>query len=329
MLLALGLSILSHPPDTDIVTHWSAPDACPPRARVEQRLRLEREGRPAVALAVAATIRREAGGYRLRGEVTLDGRAQPIHLTHRASCQALIDKLLLYLAPLLPDIPAPPPSPTPSPPLPRGYLRGAVEGDVGTLQVCRAGECADLLPTFGGVLAGGWIRPSWRLELAVPLHTSASDAAATGGFGALAMRWFRTGLQLRVCGALERASVELLVCGEAGLQLLLGSPRAAGLGFDPARPVLPWAAVRLALAAVWWMHPRLGLRLDLAPGLNLRPRQYRAFDTIEGDAQRRRPLVEVGGPHAVLALGFDVRLGAGDRRQRRIRRGTLDPREVR
>jgi hypothetical protein len=143
------------------------------------------------------------------------------------------------------------------------------------------------------------------------------------------MRWFRTGVQLRICGALARARLEFLFCGEVGLQLLLGSPNAADLGFEPARPVLPWAAVRLALAAVWWIHPRLGLRLDLAPGLHLHPRHYRGFDTIEGDAQRRRPLVEVGIPHTVLALGLDVRLGAGDRKPRRSRRGAIEPREVR
>lgn len=315
MLLALGLLSLASPP-ADIVTRWDAPRRCPARAAVEQRLRREQQGRDDAGFAVAATISRDAGGFRLRGEVTLDGRAQPIRLSHGKSCDALVDKLILYLVPLLPDPPAPPPvAAPPAPPRPRGYLRGAFEGDLGGLRSCRDGACGELMPTAGGLLAGGWIRGRLRVELGVPLHTRAAAVPATGPFGELAVRWLRTGLQLRICGARERARFELLLCGELGLQLLLGAPRSDDPGFEPATAVLPWASLRLGLAGVWWFHPRLGLRLDAAPGLNLRPREYRVFDRLEDDPQVHRPLAEVGLPHAVVALGLDVRLGPRPQRR--------------
>lgn len=65
---------------------------------------------------------------------------------------------------------------------------------------------------------------------------------------------------------------------------------------------------RLAPAFVWWMHPRVGLRMEIAPGVNLHPKNYQVYDRIKGK-EDRRPLAEVGWFHTTFGVGLDVRLG--------------------
>jgi hypothetical protein len=297
------LLVFAGEPTRSVLSQWDAPSDCPQQTEVAHRLREAQLGRPDAALDIAAKITHDGGGYRLRGRVALEGRAQPLLLNHGANCKALVDKLLLFIEPLFPDAEQPNIRPRRF----GGFLRGAFEGDVGGLRTCRLGACSELFPHLGGLIAGGWSRRRLRVELGLPLHTRVSRALAVGDFGGVVTRWFRAGVQLRVCGALERVRVDLLFCSELGLQVLLGSPRSTDPGFTPSTPVLLWGTVRAALAAVWWMHPRVGLRIDAAPGLSLRTKEYRAFDRITG-TDETRPLAEIALPHAVFSLGLDFRV---------------------
>lgn len=312
-MLALSLILAIVPGESAPTSSWAweVPPECPDRVELARRLQQEQGGRPPSSLGIATRVVRLEGGYHLQGEVSLDGRPQSVSLGHGGDCDGLVEKFVLYLAPLLPD---PDPPPEVARPQFGGYLRGAAELDVGALLECRADKCGPGgIPILGGVLGGGWNRGRLRVELAAPLHVAHSLApgysVAEGDFGEVRTSWFRTGLQLRACGALERARFELLLCGEVGLQMLFGRPESSAQGFKPTTPFLPWASVRLVPAAVWWMHPRVGLRLDIAPGVYLHPPKYQVYDRIDASGDTRRPLVEVGWFHAVFGLGLDLRLG--------------------
>lgn len=289
---------------------WDFPAECPDHHELRRRIQREHGGRPATNLEVSASIAREPDGYHLSGEVTLNGRRQPVTLYGGNTCETLVELFADYLAPMLPD-----PEPKATPPVAarrlNGYIRAAGEVDIWTL--CPGSTCEiSPLPTWGGAFGGGWIHPRVRVELTFPLHTATSRAAQldtpTGTFGDMTTRWIRTGARFRVCRALERSRFELLLCGELGLQLLFGLPHSDSIDFKATTPVLAWGTVRLAPAFVWWMHPRAGLRLEIAPGVNLHPNHYQVYDRIKGE-NNRRPLAEIAWFHTVVGMGLDVRLG--------------------
>lgn len=277
---------------------WDAPPECPDAATVTRRVFGDDRGSP-VELEVVVT--RDPGGYRLRGELRSAEERQHVALSHGGNCDALVDKLKLHMASLLDEPRQPAERPR------SGYLRVAGGLDAGSLRMCRGGSCARVATLAGGTIAGGWRRGRLRVELGVPLLAGQTRAQKTGDFGDLAIRWYGTGAQLRLCGALERRKVELLACGELGVQLLVGDPRAES-DFRRAVPVLVWTSMRLILGAVWWMHPQVGLRLEAAPGVNLRPFRHRVYDVLEGQVARR-PLVEAGLMHLAVGLGVDLRFG--------------------
>lgn len=290
----------------NLTWHWDVPTECPDHSELHKRIQRKHSGRSATTLEVSASIARDRYGYLLSAEVGLDGRPQQLELRH-VNCDELVETFVAYLTPLLPD-PDPEPNPTHTVVARRfnGYIRAAGEVDIWTL--CPGSACETPFPTWGGVFGGGWIRPRMRVEMTLPLHTAVSTAAETGSFGELTTRWVRTGARFRVCGAIERAHFDLLLCGELGLQILFGLPRADALDFEATTPVLTWGTVRLAPAFVWWMHPRVGLRMEIAPGVNLHPKNYQVYDRIKGK-EDRRPLAEVGWFHTTFGVGLDVRLG--------------------
>lgn len=291
--------------------HWDVPTECPDHSELHRRI-LRRHNRVATTLEVSASIAHDRHGYLLTGAIALDGRPQPIDFHDGKSCDALVDKFVLWLGPLLPDQdPDPRPAHLGADRPFNGYVRAAGEVDLWTLRLAGASVISPS-PNWGGAFGGGWIRPRMRVELTLPLHTASSEAAEvvtpTGTFGRLTTRWVRTGARVRVCGAIERARFDLLLCGELGLQLLFGLPRADANDFEATTPVLAWGTVRLAPAFVWWMHLRVGLRIEVAPGVNLHPKNYQVYDRIKGE-EDRRTLAEIGWFDTSFGVGLDVRLG--------------------
>lgn len=305
-LLILSLFTGNLAASRDPTWQWDVPTECPDLSELHRRLQREHSGRSATTLEVSASIAHDRYGYLLSGEVAVDGRRQQLDLRDGKSCDELVATFVLYLGPLLPD-PDPKPTHTVASRRFNGYLRAAGEVDIWTL--CPGSECkTSPFPTWGGVFAGGWFHPRMRVELIFPLHTAISEAAKGGPFGALTTRWVRTGARIRVCGAIGRARFDLLLCGELGLQLLFGMPRADANDFEATTPVLAWGTVRLVPAFVWWIHLRVGLRLEIAPGVNLHPNDYQVYDQIKGE-EERRPLAAIGWFHTAFGVGMDVRLG--------------------
>lgn len=311
--LFTALATRAEAPVSALSLEWDVPVECPTDNTVWRHLAREIPARSQARVDVMATISRDSTGYHLAGTIAFEGILQSIELNHGGSCDALVDKFVLYVAPLFPDAVSavsllPAPVPPGAPRVSGGYLGAGAELDVGTLQICRDTACDELFPVAGGSLRAGWRRRHLRVELALPLGTRRSTTAETGDFGTVTTRWYRSGLELRLCGALARRSVELRLCGELGLQILIGAPRSEDPRFDPATPFLPWASARLGLAAVFWLHPRVGLRMDVAPGVHIHPRTYRVADRVSEDSEIRRPIAQVDFVHAVFGVGFEFRL---------------------
>lgn len=305
LILSFFAGNLAPPPN--LAWQWDVPAECPDHSELHRRIQQKNNGRPATNLAVNASIARARYGYVLSAKVALDAHPQTIELHDGKSCDELVNTFVSFLAPLFPD-----PDPDPAVAVVdrrfNGYLRAAGEVDLWTL--CPGSGCErSPFPTWGGVFGGGWIHPRMRVELALPLHTASSTADRSDKFGAVTTRWLRTGARIRVCGAITRTRFDLLLCGELGLQLLFGRPRADANDFEATSPVLAWGTVRLAPAFVWWMHRHVGLRLEVAPGVNLHPNDYQVYDQIKG-GEDRRPLAEIGWFHTAFGLGLDVRLGS-------------------
>lgn len=278
---------------------WDAPPECPDAATVARRVLV---GDHASQIDLQAVVTREPGGYRLRADLRSGEDRQQVTLSHAHGCDALVEKLVLYVAPLLDEPRSPAERPKSS------FLRLTGVLDVGSLRTLTGRSPLVLLA--GGTIAGGWRRGRLRVELGVPLVTGRTRAQGTDGFGELRIRWYGTGVQARGCGAFDRRNVELLACGELAIHLLVGDPRAVEGEFERNVTAVAWASGRLVLGAVWWMRPRVGLRLEAAPGVNLRPGERTVYDKIEGESARRG-LVEIGLGQLAAGVGVDLRFGAG------------------
>lgn len=307
VMLSFLLAATTTLTEPQLALEWEAPPECPSAADVLHRLAPEATSD---ALTIAATVESDANGYRLHGVVIAGARRQPFTLSHPHSCPALVDKLALYVEPLLVALPAVPEEP---PALATWtYLRAAADLDATSLHRCTAAGCTRPAVAAGALLALGLARGRLRLEFGVPVLTDVVPTDAADG--AASTRWIVTGGQLRGCGVLTRRRVELSLCGELGGRVVIGRIHAADPRYTPRTPYLGWGLARLVLGAVWWVHPHVGLRAEVAPGVNLHPADHRIHYTDPFAV--RHPILAVGFLHFGAGLGLDVRFGDVLRRAR-------------